>query len=213
MKKVRLMLTLIFGLMGILFMLTGGGIGTATSVNGRDMVPVDGTIVSLSSNKPLILYEVDGETYYRQGNVSSSTFRVGDPYRLLVNPEDPNHTIDPVAGGALTTVFSCVGGALVLAAIFIHVLMKRSENRLHMLRTCGTRQQGTVTRVHQNFSVRINGRSPWIVVAECPHPQTGETVTVKSTMIWETSLQPGDPVDVLFDPMNDSVRMVDLEDK
>ena len=75
MKKVRLLLTLIFGLMGLLFLLTGGGIGTAMSINSEGMVPVEGVIVAMNDDMPLILYEVDGQTYYRQSNVSSSTFR------------------------------------------------------------------------------------------------------------------------------------------
>ncbi|MBR4080266.1 MAG: hypothetical protein IKK21_00600 [Clostridia bacterium] len=212
MKKVRLLLTLIFGLMGLLFLLTGGGIGTAMSINSEGMVPVEGVIVAMNDDMPLILYEVDGQTYYRQSNVSSSTFRVGNTYELMMDPADPSRTIDPGAR-VLTLVFCCVGGVMLLAAVIIHVLMKRRENRLDILRSCGLRQQGTVTRVHLNYSVRVNGRSPWVVEAQCMHPRTRETVTVKNSAVWETSLQPGDPVDVLFDPMDDGFYALDLEDK
>lgn len=46
----------------------------------------------------------------------------------------------------------------------------------------------------------------------CLHPVTGKKITVKSMSFLFLSLKRGDPADVLFDPLNDKIRMVDLLD-
>ena len=210
MKKVRYIFTLVFALMGIAFLLVGVGFEAWFTNATEGMEKLEGVIVSLAGKYPIIEYTAGGETYRTETNSTSSTYRVGDSYTILADPADPTRTQDP-ALRIISLVFSVIGFVMLGIALLIHVIMVRSERRLDLLRAYGLRAEGAVTRVYQNRSVQVNHRSPWVVEAECLHPQTRERITAKSSLLWQTRLQPGDKVCVLIDPMNDRLRMVETE--
>lgn len=210
MKKIRLIVSLTLVIIGISFLLCSVVIGRPYFTDAEDMVPAEGTIISLDDGRPLVSYQFNGFTYQAWMNVSSSTYKLGAPFTLLTDPGDPTRFADP-SSRIFIYAFGGVGAAMIVIAAAVFVIMKQKENRVKLLREAGIRQTAVVTAVTRNYSIRVNHRSPWAVHAECIHPRTRETITVKNSAVWETSLQPGDPVDVLFDPMDDGFYTLDLE--
>ncbi len=110
----------------------------------------------------------------------------------------------------LGAVFGGVGLILILVAAVLIVSRRRHSRRLEELRTWGTRVTGTVTDIPVDTTLTVNGRHPLRVLVEVTHPVTGQIITVRSPQVWETSLSSGDPVDVLFDPMDEKQYVIDM---
>lgn len=213
MKKIRRILTLCFCGLGLIFMLAGAGVEVWLGAASAGMEPVTGVIEDIGlfrQGKPTVGYTVDGQTYRLYSSVSLPRFHVGGEYPLLVDPANPARVMDPMLH-IISVVFFGVGGVMMLVGAACHVLLMRKERQLELMRACGLRAEGVVTRVYQNHSVKFNRRSPWVVEAECLHPNTREKLTAKSPWLWETRLQPGDRVDVYVDTLTGK-RMVDVED-
>lgn len=110
-------------------------------------------------------------------------------------------------------VFLPLGAAFLLATAAVWYFFNRSRRRREELLTWGTRARATVTDVRVNPNVRVNHRNPHVVLAQCVHPVTRETVTLRSHNVMDCTLQPGDTVDILFDPMNEKRYVFDLREE
>ena len=213
MKKIRRILTLSFCGMGLLFLLASVVAEVWFSAASAGMTTVTGVIEELGvfrRGMPTVAYTVEGETYRLYSNVSLPHFRLGAPYDVLVDPSNPARAMDPNLR-LISVVFFGVGGVMMLVGAACHVLLMRKERQLDLLRATGVKAEGVVTRVYQNHSVKFNRRSPWVVEAECLHPNTREKLTAKSPWLWETRLQPGDRATIFIDPMTGK-SMVDVEE-
>ncbi len=120
------------------------------------------------------------------------------------------HTgVSPVLG----YVFLPLGAAFLLATAAVWYFFNRANRRREELLTWGTRVRAAVTDVRANQNVRVNGRNPDVVLARCTHPVTRETVTLRSHNVMNCTLQPGDTVEILFDPMNEKRYVFDLREE
>lgn len=118
-------------------------------------------------------------------------------------------TPDELAVPAVGVVFAAIGGFFVILALAM-LLVGRRQRRLHEeLLTYGERAQGRVAGLPVDTSITVNGRHPLRVMVEVYHPRTCETLTLKGPRLWQTSLSVGDPIDVLFDPMDEKRYVVD----
>ena len=213
MKKIRRILLLSFVGIGLLFLLASVMAEVWFSAASAGMTTVTGVIEELGvfrRGMPTVAYTVEGETYRLYSNVSLPRFQVGGEYPLLVDPANPARVMDPMLH-TISVVFFGVGGVMMLVGAACHVLLMRKERQLELMRACGLRAEGVVTRVYQNHSVKFNRRSPWVVEAECLHPNTREKLTAKSPWLWETRLQPGDRATIFIDAMTGK-SMVDVEE-
>jgi hypothetical protein len=50
----------------------------------------------------------------------------------------------------------------------------------------GISAQAKVVDIFIDRSLRVNGRSPWVIVAEFQDPITGETIQCKSHYLWKS---------------------------
>lgn len=114
--------------------------------------------------------------------------------------------ISPVLG----YVFLPLGLLFLLAAGCVWMFLSRSLRRREELLTWGTRATATVTEVQSNLNLRLNGYHPKIVLARCVHPITHETLTLRSHNVANCTLQPGQTVEIAFDPMNEKHYVFDL---
>lgn len=210
MKKMRRILTLVFGLIGLVFMIVCIGLEAWSAGVTAGMQKIGGVIAALHDGTPTVEYTVDGQTYQLTSSTSSTAYRLGADYEVMFDPADPARSFDPGVR-IISVIFGGLGLVMLGVAGACHVLLIRRERQLDLLRACGLRQEGVVSRVYRNHSVRVNGHSPFVVEAECLHPRTREKVTAKSPWLWETCLQPGDRITVLIDPMTDRC-MADVED-
>lgn len=114
---------------------------------------------------------------------------------------------------ALGRVFLPLGTAFLLAAVAVWYFFGRAKRRREELLTWGTRAKATVTEVRANLNVRVNRRSPDVVLAQCTHPITREKVTLRSHNVMNCTLLPGDTVEIAFDPMNERSYVFDLREE
>ena len=122
--------------------------------------------------------------------------------------EAPDELALPLVG----LVFAGIGSIFAVMGV-IFLLVNRRQRRLHEeLMRFGTRVTGTVTDIRIDHTIRVNGRSPLRLFVQVQHPHTGEMKTVRSPMLWNTTLSTGDPLDVLFDPQDEKRYAVVLPD-
>lgn len=114
---------------------------------------------------------------------------------------------------ALGYIFLPLGVLFLLAAGCVWFFLSRSLRRREELLTWGTRVTATVTKVYANSNLRMNGHHPKVVLAQCVHPITHETLTLRSHNVQDCTLQPGQTVDIAFDPMNEKHYVFDLMEK
>lgn len=211
MRKIRRTLVLTFSLIGVIFLLTGLGVGSWLHQSSAGMTAVTGTIADFAGSTPVVRYTVDGADYQARGNVSSTSQRLGDAYPLLVDPENPARVVDPGLC-VLMWVFGGMGAAMLLAAGVAQLVMSARERRREALLGYGRRVSATVTAVRENRAVSVGRQHPLVVEAQCAHPITGASITLRAT-VWQTPLKSGDRVDALFDPVNEKKYALDLPDE
>ncbi len=213
MKRTSRIMLAVFGGMGLLFLCVGLVMFFTHANAQENYVTVEGTIVGFDQNdNPEVVYEWNGVPYAMEGNVSSDDQSIGDPYTVMVDPDDPHHVIDSVFW-VLGLVFSTLGVVFMIVGVVAWMAIDGGSRRREALLGYGRRVMATVTEVRVNSAVRVNGRSPYLVFAACTNPVSGQTETVKSHSIWATSLQPGDLVEVAFDPMNEKKYAFDLREE
>ena len=96
--------------------------------------------------------------------------------------------------------------------VLLYILLGLGEKKRESLLTDGTRVQGEIVAVERNMMIRMNRRCPWRVKVRCVHPLTGEEITLRSHSLWDCAYQPGEKVDVLFDPVNEKKYAVDVQE-
>lgn len=106
-------------------------------------------------------------------------------------------------------VFAILGGVFVIAALVMLLISLRQRRMHEELLTWGERVKGQVSDIPVDMSIAINNRHPLRIMVQVRHPRTGEMLNLKGPRVWQTSLSPGDPIDVLFDPMKDGRFVVD----
>ena len=120
---------------------------------------------------------------------------------------------DELALPLIGLIFGAIGLIFLITGLGMLLAMRRQRRIREELERYGDCASGTVTDVCIDRAYRVNNRHPLRILVSVRHPFTGETITVRSGPVWETSLNPGDAVDVLFDPMNVKRHMVVLEHK
>ena len=177
------------------------------------MIPVEGTIAAWEGDQPVIAYTVDGQAYQCRMSVSSSVhWPVGSPYRLMADPEHPTRAADyflVLMGG----IFGVVSLILIGTGVTVWLVMGRSERRREDLLRYGLQARALVTEVRENYSVRVNQRHPWVVIAACVHPVTRENMTLRSHLVWNPAVREGDTINVAFDPMNEKRYAMDVPEE
>lgn len=119
---------------------------------------------------------------------------------------------DAVVFPVIGAVFTAVGATFLVIAVIVNLAMRRTLRQREALLGYGRRASATVTSVSENFTITVNGRHPWIVTAVCTHPLTGRDVTVCSHSLWTCTVQPGQKVEIAFDPMNERKFAFDLHE-
>lgn len=115
----------------------------------------------------------------------------------------------PVVG----RIFTALGVAFLLATVLVWYFISRSERRRQEVLAYGIRVSATVTDIRVNYSVKVNRRSPVIAYAQCVHPVTRETVTLRSHNLWRVTIATGDKVDILFDQMDEKRYAFDIPEE
>lgn len=180
-------------------------------VNTQGMVPAEGMIIDLSGLSPLVYYQMNGNNYSAWAGVGVPGYKLRARIGILVDPADPTRIAAPSGTGFVACVLLGAGLLVIGFGLLAQYFITRKERQETRLRTAGIREKGTVAHVYQDYRTSINGRSPWVVEAVCVHPRTGEKVGLINSQVWRTHLKAGDEVDVLFDPEDDDLYMMDID--
>ncbi|MDX1757914.1 MAG: DUF3592 domain-containing protein, partial [Marinobacter sp.] len=99
--------------------------------------------------------------------------------------------------GVLGLIFGGIGGGLLLQG----ALKQRSQAHL---KQHGVQIHALVQNVEHNTGLKVNGRSPYRIVCQWQHPQTGQIHVFRSDNLWfdPSAHLPGDTVPVLVDEAN-----------
>jgi hypothetical protein len=217
----------VFTTVGLL--IAGGGlIWTANSADfALRAVDVEGTLIdqetqtctrstgsgtssrseSYTCYRGIVEYQINGATQssplpYK----TSSPYTPGEKFQLKIDPTQPQEAstaealwFGPIFLTLFGSIFATVGG-FILRSVF------RKQKILDELQHSPHRVRGRVTYVGPNYSVKVNGRRPWIVKAEWTHPSTGQTHTATTfDELWSDLQSSGQieadgSVEVRFDP-------------
>ena len=118
---------------------------------------------------------------------------------------------DELSLSIIGCVFTLLGVVFLGVGIAFALADKRRTRLREELQTWGQRVQGTIVEVRTDHTVRVNHRSPKIALVRCPLP-TGE-ITLKSHRLWGCEPAVGEPVEVLFDPMNEKRYVMEFPQK
>jgi len=226
MSKVMVWFGAIFGGVGLVFAAIGGWF----FLDDRDLaaggVRTQGTVIELVesrdsdgdySYRPRVeFFAPDGTRHEFTGRVGSSppSHSAGETVEVIYAPDRPDRAmIDgffdrflvPLVFGGMGSLFAAIGGGVLFALI-------RRRRIVEQLRTNGLPIQARFVDCYQDTSVKVNGRSPWRVTCQAPHPATGKLQSFRSDAIWvdPSASLAGRDVRVLVDPAKPKRYFVDL---
>jgi Protein of unknown function (DUF3592) len=171
-----------------------------------------------STAHPWVRFQSEGRTVEFRGGAGTSppAYREGDKVRVLYQPGQPQEAridgfweafVGPIIAGGIGTVFTVIG----LGCLVVPALGTRKRRRAREL---GIPVKAKVIEVGRNHSVTINGRSPWVLVAEFQDPATGKSCAFTSHNLWvnpEPHYPVGSEVTVFYLPEKPSVNAFQIE--
>lgn len=152
----------------------------ATAVRAQGVVIGD-------NGTPVVSFVADRQTVRVRGRVSSKppSHHAGDPITVLYQEDEPEKAhLDTFAErwlgslilGGMGLVFGGIGGGFVLAA-------RRGQRRRERALSFGRPVQAKVTSVYFDTTLRVNGRSPWVIAATFDD-SSGRKLEFKSERLW-----------------------------
>lgn len=151
-----------------------------------------------------LIFGILGATYAVMGGVflGIAVSAAGELRGILALPEDQ------LTYALLGVTFAGLGILFLIVTLCLHLADRRRERLREELRTWGSRVQGEVIGVDVDHLVRVSRRSPSRARVRCTLP-SGEVI-LRSPMLWQGIPAVGDRVDVLYDPMDEKRRVIDL---
>jgi hypothetical protein len=156
---------------------------------------------------PVVSFQVDGRPVQIKGHIGSkpAAHAVNDTVVVFYQRDDPEHALIGTFRELylIATILSGIG--VILAGIgggFLLVPRWIRHKRERIIAE-GISAQAKVVDIFIDRSLRVNGRSPWVIVAEFQDPITGETIRCKSHYLWEApdgQYRVGGPVTVFYLP-------------
>ncbi|MEP2735011.1 MAG: DUF3592 domain-containing protein [Erythrobacter sp.] len=226
MPKAKLLIGGIFTPMGLLFSSIGGAFYLSDSTLDAKGGRATGTVVALNAkredqNRTMYTPEVEftdpnGQTHRLISNISSSTpdYRRGERVEVIYDPAAPKDAVIdsfmqrhffPMIFGSIGSLFAVLGGW------FLWSHWQRRQTIAHLQKR-GLPIQAKFTHSYIDRSTEINGRSPYVVVAQATHPATGKLASFESEHI-SIELTPtldGKTVPVFIDMNDPDEHYIDL---
>lgn len=214
----------IFGIIGAVMLAFAGAVQFYQQAAYADAISVEGTVIgqdrrNSSGSAPIVEFRDASGKYHRfESSVSTSPprYAVGDPVTIKYQPDNPSDAAidDFLSNHLFTLIFGGIGfvffaiGAGILIAIF------GRKRTIAKLQERGMPIQAKYMETYRDTSVKVNGRSPYRVVAQATHPATGKLQQFKSEMLWvdPSDQMQGKSVKVLINPNKPKQHYVDLSE-
>lgn len=213
----------IFSLMGLPFLAIALGVGFSNYSFIQKAEQTTGTVVDLIYSRkgmarPKVVYAIpDGRNYtYVSSNASNPpSFRVDEQVDILYDPKNPGNAriksfgslwLLPLIFGAFGTIFMGIG-----LGIFAH---RRKKEELNVwLQRNGRVLEAPLSQVELDTTLSVNGRHPFILLAQWHDTHKNEVYVFKSDSIWYDPtpyLTQDQCLRVLHDPQDLNRYMVDI---
>lgn len=212
------------------FGLTFAGVGVVNWSNKLELVEngdrAQGEVIRLerrrdsegnSTYHPVVVFrDANGASHRFVSSVGSrpAAFDRGEKVEVIYDPWAADEAmIDsfstryllPLVFGVIGLIFALIGGGM----IFVVVRRKRI---IAELKASGIPLQAEFKQCYLDTSIKVNGRSPYRVIAQATHPATGQITSFKSDPIWvdvRDELE-GQRLTVLVDPQRPKRYFIDL---
>ena len=231
MYRTRVILIVVFGLPALVLGIVAASLFFDARGFQRTALHAEGTVVDIvwhqsSSSRsgsggrtaaPIVRFTVDGQTVDIRGRVWSKppAYQLNDRVKVIYPPGAPAEgRIESFAelylGAALC---GGIGGAFGTASGILSLLLMRSVRRRRRAIAEGTLVQAKVIELRLDRSVRINGRSPWIIEAEHVDKVRDRTLRFSSYSMWDDPRERfavGADVSVYYLPDEPDVYAFDL---
>jgi len=172
----------------------------------------DGTTYS-----PVYIFNtIDGQRIEGESNSSSNppSYSVGERIKVYYNPDKPSDNMldgffnlwgGAIIMGFMGLVFFGIGGGIIAFGLV-------KQRRYAQLKDSGTPVFAEYTGVNYNTSLKVNGRSPYVITAQWQNPSDNKVYIFESDNIWfDPSAHINDEhITVLIDPKNPKNHMIDI---
>ena len=221
------------GFLSVLFGVIGLGLlagALALALNTRSFISTaktaQGSVIELIEKRdsdgsvtytPVVAFTADsGSNVNFTSSFSSNpaSYDVGEAVEVLYSPDNPNEArirgfgslwLGPTILGGIGTVFAAIGFGILIAS-------RLGKKKREWLMAYGTEIQADFQGVERNTSLKVNGRSPWRIVAQWQNPETGHLHIFNSENVWfdPTRHVTTKQLKVLLDPKDSKRYHVDL---
>jgi hypothetical protein len=188
-------LGIVFSAIGLASLAVAGALAWDLHVDRAERAHVAATIVANDrrcnkgcSYRPVAEYEVAGQRYRVSGVVGNATpvFQVGETVTVLVPAEDPadariDHWTESGFGILFGLGFFAIFGGIGLP-LLVQWLRQRAGER--WARESGIRVDAEFVGVERDARIRVNGRSPYRIVAQWRSPRDDKTYRFQSDPLW-----------------------------
>lgn len=190
------LLFMLFVLIGASGVVAGGAIALRSAAFVARAQRAEGTVVRYVRTKgrrgsahPVVRFQVNDQPIEFEGRIGTTppAYPVGAPVTVYFLPENPRDAmidsfvdryILAVIFVGFGTIFLAIGGGFWL----VPALIVRKRNRII---ADGVPAQAKVIEIHVDHSLKINGASPWVIMAEFKDELTDQTITCKSHYLWD----------------------------
>ncbi|MBC8024847.1 MAG: DUF3592 domain-containing protein [Steroidobacteraceae bacterium] len=220
-------LSVLFGLIGLgllagaiaLALNTRSFIATAKHAPGivTELIEKRDTDDGSITYKPVVAFTADSGasvTFASSFSSNPPAYDVGETVDVLYAPDNPNEArirgfgslwLGAVILGGIGTVFTGIGFGILVAS-------RLNKKKRDWLMAYGTEIQAEFQSVERNTSLKVNGRSPWRIIAQWQNPETGQLHVFHSENVWfdPTKHVTSKQLKVLLDPKNSKRYHVDV---
>ncbi|HUR41702.1 MAG TPA: DUF3592 domain-containing protein [Verrucomicrobiae bacterium] len=205
---------ILFSAIGLISLAVAGALYLDLSSDRASREHVVGTVVEQQkqcrkgcSYRPVVEYVFAGERYRTIGVVgnSSPVFDVGEQVELLVPARDPrdariDHWTESGFGILFGLGFFVIFGGIGLPSLY---KWRRGVGDAQWARAQGAPVKANLVGVEKDTRIKVNGRSPYVIVAQWQNPRDGKVYRFTSQPTWlnpSLYLKDRTHVDVRVDP-------------
>jgi hypothetical protein len=217
----------LFAGMGLIFLFIGLHEGFDKFVHSKSEIITIGTVVDVSFSKdnqgrpqsqPVVEFnDQKGRTIKFISNISTSpsVYSSGETVAVRYNPEHPEEASinDALHNWMFFSIFSLFGILFFIIGMSLIIKDKRRNELIKRLLRSGLRIQADISSVHLNTKLKINGESPWVIVAQWLDPSTNLLHIFTSDNIWynPTPFLKSKTIEVIIDHKDKNKNYVNLD--
>lgn len=215
--KPQIFLFGIFALVGVACFLPWLYFTYNSAVKAMRWEEASGTIKSFQSGYPDITFDYNGRSYQFHENVSTSDMFEGEQVTVYFPKGEPAKAelksffaswFMTLLLGIFWVVFGGIGGI----GLWFSTKSSRMREEL-MVMGKGRKVSMPISEVTKDYSFKMNGRSPFVIVAQWHDKSSNTVYQFKSEYIWfnpEMYLTEKKEIDVFIDPNNFKRYYVDV---